>query len=73
MCTVSCAHLQLDAHSTKADKAVVTTVPQLSTDVIVSVAASLTAGKLFVLMSNGHIHVWEMHLKRPPVFLVSKQ
>ncbi|MEW5315346.1 MAG: hypothetical protein WDW38_006784 [Sanguina aurantia] len=59
----------LDAHSTKADKAVVTTVPQLSTDVIVSVAASLTAGKLFVLMSNGHIHVWEMHLKRPPVFL----
>lgn len=62
--------VQLDSSSSASDKSVITTVPQLSTASLVAVACSLTAGRLFVLLSNSHVHVWELHLMRPPSFLV---
>jgi syndecan 1 len=63
--------LQLDATSqSQGYQTVAATPPQLSTADLVAAAVGLTCGKLFALLSNGHIHVWELHLKRPPSFQV---
>ncbi|WIA34924.1 hypothetical protein OEZ86_013208 [Tetradesmus obliquus] len=57
----------LDASSTCSDRSALTTVPQLSSAGLLKAAADLAGGRLFALLSNGHVHVWELHLTRPPV------
>lgn len=52
------------------DKAVVTTMPQLSSAALVGCAVSLTAARLFALLADGNVHVWQLHLRRPPSFVV---
>ena len=42
------------------------TVPQLSAYSLAAATCALSSGKLFALLSNSHVHVWELHLKRPP-------
>eukprot|EP00879_Flechtneria_rotunda_P030213 GHRR01032816.1.p1 GENE.GHRR01032816.1~~GHRR01032816.1.p1 ORF type:complete len:153 (+),score=66.14 GHRR01032816.1:613-1071(+) len=32
-------------------------------------AANLAGGCLYALLKNSHVHVWELHLSRPPVFM----
>lgn len=59
----------LDCASVSPDKSAATCVPQLSTHALVSAFCSLSTGRLFTLLSNSHIHVWEIHLKGPPTFL----
>jgi hypothetical protein len=58
--------VQLDASSTSADRSALTTVPQLSSAGLLKAAADLAGGRLFALLNNGHVHVWELHLTRPP-------
>lgn len=69
-CSVADA-VQLDAGSTAADKSALTTVPQLSNASLSAAAADLPGGRLFALLSNGHVHVWDLHLTRPPALAVS--
>ncbi|DBA99981.1 TPA: hypothetical protein ACH3X1_013852 [Trebouxia sp. C0004] len=45
------------------------TLPQLSIGSPRYVRADLAQRKLYVLMSNGHIHVWRMHDQRPPTLV----
>ncbi|GFR49528.1 hypothetical protein Agub_g11572 [Astrephomene gubernaculifera] len=60
----------LDASdASRSDKAVVTTMPQLSSQQLVAAAVALTAGRLFVLLADGAVHVWQLHLRRPPSFV----
>jgi hypothetical protein len=61
---------QLDASSTSSDRSALTTVPQLSSAGLLKAAADLAGGRLFALLSNGHVHVWELHLTRPPALQV---
>ena len=59
----------LDGASTAPDKSAATTVPQLSAHNLLTACCSLPTGRLFTLLSNSHVHVWELHLKRPPTFV----
>ncbi|KAA6429678.1 MAG: hypothetical protein FRX49_00112 [Trebouxia sp. A1-2] len=45
------------------------TLPQLSIRSPRYVRADLAQRKLYVLMSNGHIHVWRLHAQRPPTLV----
>jgi hypothetical protein len=64
---------QLDACSAYGySHSVVATPPQLSTSDLVGAAVGLTAGRLYALLGNGHVHVWELHLQRPPTFQVRR-
>ncbi|KAL0051218.1 hypothetical protein WJX82_003945 [Trebouxia sp. C0006] len=45
------------------------TLPQLSIRSPRYVRADLAQRKLYVLMSNGHIHVWRMHDQTPPTLV----
>lgn len=70
-CWFTVLALQLDAGSTAADKAAPTTVPQLSSASLSAAVADLPGGRLFALLTSGHIHVWDLHLTRPPALTVS--
>ncbi|GAX84070.1 hypothetical protein CEUSTIGMA_g11494.t1 [Chlamydomonas eustigma] len=61
----------LDSASAATDKSAATTVPQLSMHNLRTACCSLPSGRLFTLLSNSHIHVWEIHLKRPPTFMAA--
>jgi hypothetical protein len=62
---------QLDSHETvRLDKAVVTSMPQLSSAALAAAAVSLPAARLYALLADGAVHVWQMHLRRPPSFVV---
>jgi hypothetical protein len=67
----ACALFQLDCNSSAADKSPVTVVPQLSSAGLLKAAVRLSRGRLYALLTNGHVHVWELHVTRPPAFLVS--
>ncbi|KAL0038743.1 hypothetical protein WJX79_006176 [Trebouxia sp. C0005] len=45
------------------------TLPQLSIRSPRYVRADLAQRKLYVLMYNGHIHVWRLHAQRPPTLV----
>ncbi|KAG2494055.1 hypothetical protein HYH03_007699 [Edaphochlamys debaryana] len=59
------------ADNVRLDKAVVTTMPQLSSQSLAAAAVSLPAARLFALLSDGGVHVWQLHLRRPPSFLAA--
>ncbi len=44
--------------------------PQLSTAGLVAAACSLAAGQAYALLTDGRVHVWDLHLSRPPTFAV---
>ncbi len=47
-------------------------MPQLSSAALVGCAVSLTAARLFALLADGNVHVWQLHLRRPPSFVVGR-
>ncbi|EFJ51574.1 hypothetical protein VOLCADRAFT_116432, partial [Volvox carteri f. nagariensis] len=62
----------LDAHDQhRPDKSVMVTMPQLSSQHLLATVVSLTAARLFVLLADGAVHVWQLHLRRPPSFLAA--
>ena len=67
---VCTARPQLDSSSKNTDKSVVTTMPQLSSQALLGATVSLAGARLYALLANSHVHLWELHLKRPPTFAV---
>eukprot|EP00775_Hariotina_reticulata_P002849 gene2849-3142_t len=59
----------LDCRTGATDKTAVTVVPQLSSAGLLQAAVSPSKGRLYALLTNGHVHVWELHVTRPPAFL----
>jgi hypothetical protein len=64
--------LQLDAGSIRSSaRAAMTSTPQLSSSSMLAAACSLAGARLAALLTSGHVHVWQLHLQKPPHFVVS--
>eukprot|EP00200_Dunaliella_tertiolecta_P016698 CAMPEP_0202421704 /NCGR_PEP_ID=MMETSP1128-20130828/50477_1 /ASSEMBLY_ACC=CAM_ASM_000463 /TAXON_ID=3047 /ORGANISM="Dunaliella tertiolecta, Strain CCMP1320" /LENGTH=1700 /DNA_ID=CAMNT_0049029737 /DNA_START=44 /DNA_END=5146 /DNA_ORIENTATION=- len=56
-----CSVRLLDVGSDRMDKSAAVTVPQLSTNNLLCSACSLTRRRLYALLSDGSLHVWQLH------------
>eukprot|EP00198_Chlamydomonas_reinhardtii_P012386 XP_001701723.1 predicted protein [Chlamydomonas reinhardtii] len=75
-CFFMATDTELDASDTiRLDKSVVTTMPQLTSTGLApggaAVTVSLPAARLFALLADGGVHVWQLHLRRPPSFVAA--